>query len=843
MSPAAYSRLKLLFYELFERNAAVRKDRLRQLELEEPELAGELHALLAEHDQMGEFLESAGSSFEALVPSRVGNYQIERELGTGGSGRVFLASRVDDEFHRPVPLKLLYPSSAGRDFAGRLRLERRALAQLDHPNIAHLLDWGQAEDGAPFLAMEYVDGAPVDEYCRMRDCDITGRLHLFLQICDAVEHAHRHLIVHRDIKPANVFVNRDGMVKLLDFGIAKLLADDAATVTAGPRLTPAYASPEQVRGEAMTTATDVYSLGVLLYELLTGELPYRLSTRSAEEASRAVVGQEPLRPNLAPDLANILMKALRKEPERRYLSVEQMAADIRRYLDGLPVLASNGSRIYLVSRFVQRNRLAVALGSLAIGALVAGAAVTTWQWRAAELNLRVAEARYSALRGFAHAILSGLDQPSTPSQTEAAHLIGTVTVGYLDQLARDRVPDDQLQMDIASAYTTLGSAEGIDVGPNRGNTAAAIEDYNKAREILVRQWGLHRDAPHGIALLWNFVATGGAMADARQAADYFSQALPVVSELAARYPGDFAILNPCAIVFESRGKRLYRAGDLDGAIQSFHKALDFAGRALSRRPDDAKSLQTAAAENGLLCRMHALKGDFSDALAEGRESQRLGDRLLAIKRTPKTLRDTATNSLFLCEAQRRKGDVSGAAACIGPTFEQFTAIASEDASNIQAKWDVATAHLERGEILAARNLPDQAISNFREAVRLSKELSARDPLNFSGFRVYGASLVRLGMALAVSPPDVREAASLFDEGIDANSQARNLAPSDVYVKAHLARAWRGKARVSRPNSIETAQALRRSVDLWRSVRSIDPLDLDFKAGADEAERALTKFKQ
>jgi len=334
MTPAEYSRLKQLFYEMVDLNPAGRSEHLERLSLQDPEAADELRALFAEHDRTGPFLEPPQISAQVYLPEQIATYRIERELGAGGSGRVFLAVRADDEFRHPVALKLLNAHAADRDFGRRVRLERRALAQLDHPNIAHLTDWGESAAG-PFLAMEYVDGAPIDQDCRERNRDTRARLRLFLQVCDAVEHAHRNLIVHRDLKPGNILVKHDGTVKLLDFGIAKLLnAEDGATATVSPRLTPAYASPEQVRGEGISTATDVYSLGVILHELLTGALPYRLSGRTVAEVSRAVLEQEPVRPKVAADLGDIVLKALRKEPERRYASVEQMAADIRSYLDG-----------------------------------------------------------------------------------------------------------------------------------------------------------------------------------------------------------------------------------------------------------------------------------------------------------------------------------------------------------------------------------------------------------------------------------------------------------------------------------------------------------------------------
>ncbi len=846
MNPAVYSRLKLLFHEVVDLDAAGREDWLARFTAGDPEAAAELRALLVEHDRSGAFLEPAGISFEPEIPEQVANYRIERELGAGGSGRVFLAARADDEFHRPVALKLLDRYAADREFGRRLQSERRALAQLDHPNIAHLLDWGKTAAGSPFLVMEYVDGLPVDEYCRKQQTNITGRLHLFLQICDSVEHAHRNLIVHRDLKPTNIFVNRDGTVKLLDFGIAKLLgANDAATVTAASRLTPAYASPEQVRGHAITTATDVFSLGVVLYELLTGSLPYRLSTRNVEEAARAVLEQEPRRPNLAPDLDNIVIKALSKEPERRYASVDQMSADIRRYLGGRPVLASSGSRMYVLRRFVRRNRIAVALGSLAIWTLIACAAVITWKWRAAEQNLRIAEMRYGALRSFAHSVLSSLNQPSSPSQTEAARLIANVTVGYLDQLGRERIADDQLQMDIATAYATLADAEGDAFNPNRGNSAAALEDYHKAHLILLAQWRTHPDVSHGVALLWNFSHVGNLMADPRQAAEFFAEATPIASELVTKYPEDFDVFNPCAILLESRGKRLWRSGDLAGAIESFGRALDFARKALALRPTDAKSLQTVAAESGLLARLHTLTGDFGSALNEGLESKRFGDALLAVKRTPKTRRDTAINSLFLCQTRRGMGNLYLASDCIGKTFEQLSAIAAEDPGNAQAKWDLASAYSEKGEIFAARRMPVQALSSFREALRLNKEQSAEDPLNYNGYRAFGASLIRVGMILVTSPTDGADAAAIFEEAIVVCSRAQALASSDVYVMASLARAYRGKAAlaVRGPDPIDAMRALQQCVHLWRDVSKLCPLDIDLKVSAEEAERALARLNK
>ena len=395
---------------------------------------------------------------------------------------------------------------------------------------------------------------------------------------------------------------------------------------------------------------------------------------------------------------------------------------------------------------------------------------------------------------------------------------------YLDQLGRERVADDRLQMDIASAYSTLGDAEGDAFNPNRGNSAAALEDYRKAHSILLAQWRSHPDAAHGVPLLWNFSHIGNLMADAGQAAEFLAGAMPIASELTLKYPEDFDVFNPSAILLESRGKRLWRSGDLAAAIESFSEARNLGRRALAQRAADPKSLQTAAAEYGLLCRLHTLTGDFGMAVSEGLESKRLGDKLLTIKRTPKTRRDTAINSLFLCSTRREMGELSEASACIRETFEQLSAIATEDPANAQAKWDLVTAYAERGEISAARGRPSDALSSFRQALRLSKEQSAKDPINYNGLRAYGASLIRVGRVLVNARAQMADAATIFDEAIAVCGQAQAEAPSDPYVAANLARAYRGKAEVAarRRDPIDANRDLQQSVNLWRDVPQAVP---------------------
>jgi serine/threonine protein kinase len=306
------------------------------------------------------------------VGRHVGPYRIQKLLGRGGMGAVFLANRDDDQFRKVVALKLLRFETDEPAVLARFRNERQILAALDHPNIAALYDGGSTEEGLPYIVMEYVAGEMLTTYCDSRALPIPDRLRLFRQVCDAVQYAHQKLIVHRDLKPSNILVTREGVPKLLDFGIAKLLLSpellgEAAfkTQTGAAMMTPEYASPEQIRGEAVSTATDVYSLGAILYEVLTGQLPHPLTLHDPIEMQREICNTDSKPPSalgnaaLKGDLDTIVLSALQRDPARRYRSVEQFSEDIHRYLEKRPVLARPDTIRYRLSRFSARNRWAI----------------------------------------------------------------------------------------------------------------------------------------------------------------------------------------------------------------------------------------------------------------------------------------------------------------------------------------------------------------------------------------------------------------------------------------------------------------------------------------------------
>jgi non-specific serine/threonine protein kinase/serine/threonine-protein kinase len=383
------------------------------------ELAADVRSLLASSDAAGAFLEVpaaeqvalSDAGAEAAAPERIGPWRIVRELGQGGMGTVYLGERSQGGFRQSAAVKLVRRGMDSDFILRRFHMEREILAGLDHPHIARLLDGGSTEAGVPYFAMEYVDGRHLLEDCAARGLDVRARIALLLEVCDAVAYAHRHLVVHRDLKPSNILVTPEGSPKLLDFGLARLLQPDGGgpgerTETAFRLLTPDYASPEQVRGEVVTTSTDIYSLGVVLYRLTTGRSPYRTSgSSSAEAISRAVCDQEPGRPGLAKDLDNIILKALRKEPERRYVSVDALAEDLRRYLAGHPVLARKDTLAYRAGKFVLRHKAGTVAASLGALTLAAAAGVAITQARVARAERAVAERHFNEVRELADSFL------------------------------------------------------------------------------------------------------------------------------------------------------------------------------------------------------------------------------------------------------------------------------------------------------------------------------------------------------------------------------------------------------------------------------------------------------
>ena len=531
MTPERWAHVRQLFDTALERPRGERETYLTAACAGDDALRKEVETLLASYDDSTKFLAEPVANLNQTLLSksmlenapalfsdtmlyreedaadyepgyRLGQFRLERRIGKGGMGAVYEATRCDEEYEQRVAVKLVRRGMDSHEILRRFRLERQMLAGFNHPNIARLIDGGSTPEGLPYLVMEYVEGTPIDKYCEQRRVSITGRLELFRQLCSAVHYSHQNLIVHRDIKPGNILVTAEGKVKLLDFGIAKVLRTDTSGDAAQTRIelrpmTLEYASPEQVRGEPITTATDVYSLGVLLYRLLAGKSPYEVEFRTFANVQHAILEDEPRKPSavvlsdekmaipqstvkieaaqpvvrkeetramsrqrlqrkLAGDLDTIVLKALRKEPERRYASVDQFSEDLRRYLEGLPVQARRDTLGYRAGKFVTRHALASLLTVLVTIVLTGGAVWSMLAARRASARAEIAERRFAEAR---QVILAGA--PEGP---------------YLDRLAAEPALDAATKRDLSAGYLRLAAGQpGPQARESIGRAVAAAE--------------------------------------------------------------------------------------------------------------------------------------------------------------------------------------------------------------------------------------------------------------------------------------------------------------------------------------------------------------------------------
>ena len=516
MDALRWQRVKDLFATALEQETHSRAAFLDDVCRGDSELRAELDSLLAAHDTSEDFIATPAAQSalgietepRSWIGRRVGDYRIVEEVGRGGMSEVYKAVRDDDEYRKDVAIKVLRRGYDTSSLLRRFKVETQILATLDHPNIARLLDAGSTAEGLPYLVMDYIEGQPIDDYCSLCKLGVKERLDLFRALCGAVQYVHQHLMVHGDLKCNNVLVSAQGTVKLLDFGIARLLNPTPGRGTPDQKLTsfiamtPEFASPEQVRGGPITTASDVYSLGVMLYRLLTGVLPYRLRGEISYELANQILALEATPPSVAVrehaaaevegferqlrgDLDNIVLMALEKDPAQRYPSVEAFEADLRRHFEGFPVEARAAGFTYRLMKFAGRHKAGIAAISLLVATLVGGIVSTSWQARVAMAQRERAGRHFNEVRKLANVFMFDVHTAieDLPGSTPARQMLVQNSLQYLEALSAESANEPSLQRELASAYEKVADVQGGFRTSNLGDTAGAISSYRKALAI------------------------------------------------------------------------------------------------------------------------------------------------------------------------------------------------------------------------------------------------------------------------------------------------------------------------------------------------------------------------
>ena len=756
-----WEEIKDLFDEVADLAGPAREARLAQAE---PALATEVRSLIDWHDGSTGFLESPPARVadvirDAVIGQSLGPWHIVSVIGQGGMGVVYRAERADATFTRQAAVKVIGPNADAASVVERFQRERQTLADLDHRNIARLLDGGTTPGGHPYFVMEFVDGRPIDRYCDARRLSIDDRLELFLRVCNGVQYAHENLVVHRDIKPDNILVTDDATPKLLDFGVARLLrsgsaaGEDHAESSATWLMTPDFASPEQMAGKASTTGTDVYSLGVVLYVLLTGERPYRLHGSTPTEilerlsaaaprppsvaardgdtaAARAEVrGTTPaaLARTLAGDLDAIVARAIALAPAERYHGVTDLVRDVKAYRASLPVSAHPPTPGYLARKFIRRHRRRV-LAAVVIAAVgLGGVAAVAWQASVAARERAKAERRFNDVRQLANAFMFDVNDTiaNVPGTMATRELIVKTTVEYLDSLAREASDDPTLQRELARAWIRVGDVQGNPSNANLGDTAGALRSYRRAVALAE---GAQRVAPEDVDAV-------RALANAhRRLADVLA------------WSGD----TTSALTESGTSKQLYdsvvaRVGTLDDRLEAaigWVKQGDLLGNPnlpnAGRTADAAEAFAAGLTAFRALNREHA--GDTRVERFVGLSLERIG-----------TLHESA-------------GRWQEAEAAYRESFEIRRALAEREPSHRNIQRDLAIAYEKLGKVERATGGPGAGLTNLRSALTQFERLAVVDPADVNAARSAAISREVLGSALSESR-QLPEARRLFEAAL------------------------------------------------------------------------------
>jgi eukaryotic-like serine/threonine-protein kinase len=851
MIPERWQEIKEKLHAALELDGTERSDYLAEIGAQDPDLRQELESLITSDEEAGTAFMSTPAAEAVISPAppprpsmigrRLGQYQILEQIGSGGMGEVYRAARIDQQYHKQVAIKLV---RAGQDtdfIISRFRNERQILASLDHPNIARLLDGGTTDEGIPYFVMELIEGQPITEYCDSRNLPVVERLELFSAVCSAVQYAHQRLIVHRDIKPSNILVTQDGTPKLLDFGIAKILETDSTsgqpepTITLFRALTPGYASPEQVKGEPITTASDVYSLGVVLYELLTGQHPYSAPGHTPHQIARAVCEVEPEKPStivrriegsdsdaaqpttgsphnsaaeqlskrLSGDLDNIVLMALRKEPERRYASVDKFAEDLGRHLQNLPVFARKDTAGYRISKFVARHRAAVTATAAVIVILVIGIVVTLREAQIARSQRIRAEARFNDVRKLANSLMFEFHDSikDLPGSTPARKLLVSRALEYLDSLNKEAKGDRSLQAELAAAYEKIGDVQGMPRQANLGDTDGAEASYRKAlaiRESLAAADPKDEEVRRQLTpnygklsdLLWNKGDAKGAMENSRKE-------IAVAEALYQEDPNNQANRFLLAVYRMDHGyKQAVLGSDAAAGLATLRQGSAMLEQILT---EDPQNLQARRLLSLSYFRTAEIvkddQKDYPQALALYKKAIATLQVLLdADPNNTDFRRMVAYDEFAMASLLADTKDTDSALAQDQEALSSFQKLAAADPANAQFQIDIAVVRSNIGDILLGAGKPADALEPLRLSAAAAQTMAdAKNPKSRIGFILISDQFL-LGKANVMLASSAKTEKAAYCR--EASAWFQKCLPGFEFLRDHAPSGYKGADRVT-----------------------------------------------
>ncbi|MBK7996195.1 MAG: serine/threonine protein kinase [Blastocatellia bacterium] len=856
-----YNKLTEVFLAALDCSSAERPDFLSQVCANDTELLKEVELLIKNNSPAKAFLEKPiakldlatltespekkeakeAKKLKDFIGQKVDKYIIKSKIGEGGMGVVFEAIRSDAPDSKSVAIKIL--STNILTIQERFNMEYQIMANLEHPFIARLLDNGKTNDNLPYLVMELVDGQAIDQYCQNQKLNVIERLKLFLKVCEAVEYAHLHLVVHRDLKPSNILVTSNATPKLLDFGIAKIIKHNDINVdvtkTGSRLMTPAYASPEQILGKPTTVSVDIYALGILLYKLLTNNLPYQIKDNSFKAIEKVICEQIPLKPSIAVtenkklskkeeqqlvktlmgDLDNILLMALRKESERRYKSVSEFAQDIQRYLNGFPVIARKDTFKYRASKFIGRNFRYLVTSILIIFLIFAGITTTLWQAKKAQQEKIKAEAqgqllkaqselasqRAKDIRSLSNALMFKYNDEleKLPGATALRQQMISEALNYLDGLNSLQNTDLELQRELALAYQRVGDIQGRPFRINLGNTSAALISYQKSLKIFE---DLAQIAPNNpqleIDLSNSLERVGEALdrtGDINMAMKYFQKALAIREKIVRKNIGNLEYLYSLASCYTKIGDNLATRGDFVNAMVLYCKTLSIRTNLVKQEPDNQKYHRGLATIHARFILIYQNIYDLiNKRIGQINVSKKLLEKCLyynqLITETAKKSLENEPENPFLqselagCYLQNSSillqiGDLDDIS-LLEEAISIFEKLAKSDSENKQYLFLQANAYRIMADIKLEKQLFDHSITFCQQAKNIYQELFTNDPnnSNYQSYLAYTHKLLALNYVATDKNNDAKEH---LITSFDLYQKLVDKSPDNIYFQTNF----------------------------------------------------------